>query len=165
LDAYGAKLAADAKVAAAEKRADKSAAIKEDKANQLYTKEIKDLGRQINAILSKPKVSDEVKMGQVMNALGSTSATADMTPEQLKASLTEKGFFGESAKDPEEMLDIVSNILNKALTAKRTPQAPAVEPAKAAARTPPPPGTIEREVGGRRALFDSKTKTFIKWLD
>jgi len=44
LDAYGSKLAADAKVAAAKERAAKGVSIKEDKANQLYTKEIKDLG-------------------------------------------------------------------------------------------------------------------------
>lgn len=133
MDAYGAKLAADAKVAAAKKRADKSAAIKEDKANQLYTKEIKDLGRQINAILSKSKVSDEVKMQQVRNLLRSNAATANLTDEELKAALTEKGFFGtESAKEPEEILSATSDILNKALTSRSPATAPSAAPASPA---------------------------------
>lgn len=130
MGAYQAKLAADARVAAAKKRAAKGVSAKEDKANQLYTKEIKDLGRQINMVLGKPKVNDEVKMQQVRNLLRSNAATANLTDEELKAALTEKGFFGtESAKEPEEILSATSDILNKALTSRSPATAPSAAPA------------------------------------
>jgi hypothetical protein len=162
MDAYRSRLAADSKVAAAKERAAKGVSIKEDKANQIYTKEIKDLGRQINMVLGKPKVNDEVKMQQVRNLLKSNAATANLTDEELKAAFTEKGFLGmESTKEPEEILSATSDILNKALMSRGA--ASAAAPASPA--TAPAPNTVERTVGGRRALFDSKTKTFIKWLD
>jgi hypothetical protein len=119
MDAYSSRLAADSKVAAAKERAAKGVSIKEDKANQIYTKEIKDLGRQINMVLGKPKVNDEVKMQQVRNLLKSNAATANLTDEELKAAFTEKGFLGmESTKEPEEILSATSDILNKALMSR-----------------------------------------------